>query len=156
MPCLMFCIIRVPVFIGCATNSAFSARRDVSTQTRMLLRFSRCFLVQPSVHIRKPRSALLGFLHRLSRRCFPFRRLLRGCSDCPFRLCGSRGFLEALAKRTDHTCHVLHDTPKHPRSFTWMGKTPIFLGPTHIGYTIRRARLCFQPLRERHDPCSAC
>ena len=126
------------------------------TQKQMLIRIPRCFLIQHSLHSRKPRSAQLGLLHRSSRRSLPFRRLLCGCGDCLFCLCESRGFLEALAKRTDHTCHVLQDIPKHPRSFTWRGKTPIFLGPANVGEARLSAQLCFQPLHERYDPCSAC
>jgi hypothetical protein len=156
MLCPMSCLIRVLFLIDCPANSPLPARRDVPILKRMLRRISRGFLIQHALHIRKPCSAPRGFLHRLYRRFLPFRRLLRGCGDRLFCLCGSRGFLEALAKRTDHPCHVLHYIPKHSRSFTWMVETSMSLGPTNVGYAILRARLCFQPLHERYDPCSAC
>jgi Pyridoxamine 5'-phosphate oxidase len=154
--CPMSCRIREPFLIDCPANSPLPARRDVPTPKRMLRRIPRGFLIQHALHIKKPCSAPRAFLHRSSRRSLLLRRLLRGCDDRLFCLCGSRGFLEALAKRTDHTCHVLHYSPKHSRSFTWMVETPISLGPANVSYAILRARLCFQPLHERHDPCSAC
>jgi hypothetical protein len=138
-----------PFLIGCAVNSPFPAIRDVPSQTRILIHCSRCFLIQHSLHIRKPRSAPLGFLHRSYRRVLPFRRLLHGCRGGMFSLCGSRRFLEALAKRTDHTGHVLQYIPKHPNSFICMVETPMSLGPAHVGYSILRARLRFQRLRRR-------
>ena len=134
-------MIRVPFWISWAAKSPLSVIRDVPTQTRMLLHVSRCFLIQHSLRIRTQRSAPLGFLHRPYRRFLPFRRLLRGCRGGRFSLEGSRRFLEALAKRTDHTCHVLQYIPKHPRSFTYMGETPMSFGPAHLGYSLLRARL---------------
>ena len=110
---------------------------------------SRCFLIQYLLRIRKHRSSLRGFFHRQYRRFLPFRRLLRGYRGGMFSLCGSRRCLEALAKRTDHPCHVLHYMPKHPRSFTCMVEAPISLGPATVGYSILRARLRCQRLRIR-------
>jgi hypothetical protein len=132
---------RMPFLISWGANSPSPAIRDVPTQTRIFIHVSRCLLIQHSRRIRKQRSSLRGFLHRPYRRLLPFRRLLRGCRGGLFSLEGSRRFLEAVAKRTDYACHVLHYMPKHPRSFTCMGETPMSFGPAHLGYSLLRARL---------------
>jgi hypothetical protein len=144
----MYCIIRVPFWISWAAKSPLPAIRDVPIQTRMLLHVSRCVLLQHSLRIRTQRSPPLGFLHCPSRQCRPCRRLL-GCRSGIFSLCGSRRGLEVLAKRTDHACHVLPYIPKHPCSFPWKVERPMSLGPAHVGYSIRRSRLCFQRLSIR-------